>query len=296
MHIILTLSSAFALFVNGEVAYKIFRGKKSFVGPYIAHIGISIFLIGVIATGGQSQKKQIDLVKGETVNLFGHNITFKGIEPFENGKKYKMNIEVKNESSVRIISPVMFIADFNNSLMREPGILVGFTKDFYVEPVSYSEGDENEAGNSISIQKGETKDYNGVEITFNQFNFPTEVREAMMAGKDFQIGAKLSVKYNYKTREVEPMMKSVGGKQEHTPVELKDADLRIKLGSMDASGNVNLELSKISAANSSLEKPKEVLTVEASIKPFISLVWIGVLTVVAGFLISAFRRSKESLV
>lgn len=296
MHIILTLSSAFALFVNGEVAYKIFRGRKSFVGPYIAHIGISIFLIGVIATGGQSQKKQIDLVKGETVNLFGHDITFKGIEPFENGKKYKMNIEVKNESSVRIISPVMFIADFNNSLMREPDILVGFTKDFYVEPVSYSEGDENEAGNSISIQKGETKDYNGVEITFNQFNFPPEVREAMIAGKDFQIGAKLSIKYNYKTREVEPTMKSVAGKQEYTPVDLKDANLRIKFLSMDASGKVNLELSKISATNSSLEKPKEILTVEASIKPFISLVWLGVLTVVAGFLISAFRRSKESLV
>jgi cytochrome c-type biogenesis protein CcmF len=296
MHIILTLSSSFALFVNGEVAYKIFRGRKSFVGPYIAHIGISIFLIGVLATGGQSQQKQIDLVKGETVSLFGHDVTFKGIEPFENGKKYKMNIEVKSGNSISTIAPVMFIAEFNNSLMREPDILVGFTKDFYVEPVSYSEGNENETATSISIQKGETTNYNGAEITFTQFDFPPEVREAMMAGKDFKIGAKLSVKYNYKTTEVEPMMKSVAGKQEHIPVDVKDANLRIKLGSMDASGKVNLELSKISAAKSSLEKPKEVLTIEASIKPFISLVWIGVLTVVAGFLISAFRRSKESLI
>ena len=296
MHIVLTFSSAFALFVNGEVAYKIFRGRKSFIGPYIAHIGISIFLIGVLATGGQSQQKQIDLVKGETVSLFGHDVTFKGIEPFENGKKYKMNIEVKNGNSVSNIAPVMFIADFNNSLMREPDILVGFTKDFYVEPVSYSEGNEKNAAESISIQKGETKTYNGVDITFTQFNFPPEVREAMMAGKDFQIGAKLSVKYNYKTIEVEPMMKSIAGKQEHAPVELKDANLRINLGSMDASGKVNLELSKLSTANGSLEKPKEVLTVEASIKPFISLVWIGVIVVVLGFFISAFRRSKESLV
>ncbi len=298
MHIILTLSSAFALFVNGEVAYKIFRGRKSFVGPYIAHIGISIFLIGVLATGGKSEQKQIDLVKGETVSLFGHHLTFKGIEPFENGKKYKMNIEVKSGSSVKTISPVMFIAEFNNSLMREPDILVGFTKDFYVEPVSYSEGNDAEHNHatSVSIQKGESTNYNGAEITFSQFDFPPEVREAMMAGKDFQIGAKLSVKYNYKTTEVEPMMKSVAGKQEHLPVDLKEANLRIKLGSMDASGKVNLELSKISEAKNSLEKPKEVLTVEASIKPFISLVWLGVIVVVAGFLISAFRRSKESLV
>lgn len=295
MHIILTISSAFALFVNGEVAYKIFRGRKSFAGPYIAHIGISIFLIGVIATGSKSEQKQIDLVKDETVNLFGHDLTFKGIEAFENGKKYKMNIEVKSGGSVNTISPVMFMSEFNNSLMREPDILVGFTKDFYVEPVSYSEGEDHDHVSSISIPKGETKNYEGVEITFNQFDFPTEVRDAMMAGKDFKIGAKLSVKFNYKTTEVEPMMKSVAGKQEHIPVDVKDANLRIKLGSIDPSGKVNLELSKISATKSSFEKPKEVLTVEASIKPFISLVWIGVIVVVAGFLISAYRRSKESL-
>jgi cytochrome c-type biogenesis protein CcmF len=90
-------------------------------------------------------------------------------------------------------------------------------------------------------------------------------------------------------------MKSISGKQEHLPVDIKEANLRIKLGSMDASGKVNLELSKISAAENSNIKPKEVLTVEASIKPFISLVWIGVLVMVAGFLISAYRRSKESL-
>ncbi|MFA7229623.1 MAG: cytochrome c biogenesis protein CcsA, partial [Melioribacteraceae bacterium] len=140
--ILLAFSSSFALFVNGEVAYKIFRGRKSFIGPYIAHIGISIFLVGVLATGGQSKQQQTDLVKGETVSLFGHDLTFKGIEPFENGKKYKMNIEVNDGKSVKTIAPVMFIAEFNNSLMREPDILVGFTKDFYVEPISYSEGNE----------------------------------------------------------------------------------------------------------------------------------------------------------
>ncbi len=293
---LLAFSSAFALFVNGEVAYKIFRGRKSFIGPYVAHIGISLFLVGVLATAGHSEQKQIDLVKGKTVSMFGHDVTFKGIEPFENGKKYRMNIEVKNGNSVRTISPVMYIAEFNNSLMREPDILVGFTKDFYIEPVSYSEGNGNQNAASVSINKGETQTYNGVDITFNQFDFPPEVRDAMMAGKDFQIGAKLSVKYNNKTEAVEPIYKSIGGKQEHIPVDLKDADVRIKLGSMDASGKVNLELSKISASNTPVEAQNEVLTIDASIKPFISLVWIGVLTMVAGFLISAFRRSKESLV
>ena len=45
----------------------------------------------------------------------------------------------------------MFIAEFNNSLMREPDILVGFTKDFYVEPVSYSEGNDLEHDHATSF-------------------------------------------------------------------------------------------------------------------------------------------------
>ncbi|MEW6702934.1 MAG: cytochrome c-type biogenesis CcmF C-terminal domain-containing protein, partial [Bacteroidota bacterium] len=205
MLILLTFSSAFALFVNGEIAYKIFKGKKTYLGAYVAHIGIALFLVGVIATAGHTQQKQIDLAKGEKVSVLGRELTFLGYEPFDNGKKYHMNIEVKEGNKARIVKPVMFISEFNNSLMREPDILVGITKDFYIEPVSYSEGNENANGASISIKKGETQKYNDVEILFKEFDFPPEARDAMLAGKDFQIGAKLSVKYKGKSVEVEPV-------------------------------------------------------------------------------------------
>ena len=59
-----------------------------------------------------------------------------------------------------------------------------------------------------------------------------------------------------------------------------------------ANKQVTLSFSKLDAA---AVPAKESLTVEASIKPFISLVWTGILIMVAGFIISAFRRSKESL-
>ena len=59
---------------------------------------------------------------------------------------------------------------------------------------------------------------------------------------------------------------------------------------------VSLLFSSISKQQTASTTPEEILTIEASIKPFISLVWIGVLTMVAGFIIASFRRSKESLV
>ncbi|MCX6174595.1 MAG: cytochrome c biogenesis protein CcsA [Ignavibacteriales bacterium] len=296
MLIILTLSSSFAFFVNSEIAYKIFRGKKSHLGAYVAHIGISLFLIGVLATAGHSQQKQVDLVKGQKVNVLGHELTFTGYTTFDNGKKYHMNIEVKDGNNVRIVSPIMFIAEFNNSLMREPDILVGLTKDFYVAPVSYSDNQENPQGTPATMKGGDKVSYEGREITFNKFVLPKDM-SAMSSGAKFRIGVDMTVAYQGKEYKVEPYMENEGQGPTYFHAELKDADLKISIASMNATNaQVSLLFSSISKGQSVSTTPKEILTVDASVKPFISLVWIGVLTMVTGFIIASFRRSKESLV
>jgi len=93
-------------------------------------------------------------------------------------------------------------------------------------------------------------------------------------------------------------MESAGQGPVYYPVELKEANLKVNIKSMNASNaEVVLEFTKLNA-DTEVDKKlnKEILTVDASTKPFISLVWIGVLVIVVGFIISAFRRSKESLV
>ena len=62
---------------------------------------------------------------------------------------------------------------------------------------------------------------------------------------------------------------------------------------LKASGVVNLMLSKLNCELTAAA-PKEVLQVEASVKPLINLVWLGVLTLVIGFFISVVRRTRES--
>jgi cytochrome c-type biogenesis protein CcmF len=296
MLIILTLSSSFSFFVNTEIAYKIFRGKKTHLGAYVAHIGISLFLIGVLAAGGHSQQKQVDLVKGEKVNVLGHELTFIGYTPFDNGKKYHMNIQVKDGNNIRVVSPIMFIADFNNSLMREPDILVGLTKDFYVAPVSYSDSQENQQGTPATMKAGDKITHEGKEITFNKFILPKDM-SAMQNGGKFRIGVNMTVSYQGKSYDVEPYMENEGQGPTYFPAEIKDADFKISITAMNATNaEVSLLLSSISKQQSASTIPKEILTIDASIKPFISLVWIGVLTMVAGFIIASFRRSKESLV
>ena len=298
MLILMTLSSAFALFVNGEIAYKIFKGRKSYIGAYVAHIGISLFFVGVLATAGHSDQTQVDLVKGEKVDVLGHELTFTGYEPFDNGKKYYFNVEVTDGNSSRVVKPIMFIADFNNSLMREPDILVGFTKDFYVAPVSYDDGSATSSNETSATFKQGTKfEYEGKEITFNKFILPKDM-SAMMSGGSFKIGVDLSVKAYGKEYKIEPYMENQGQGPNYHAAELPEENLKVNIKSMNASNaEVVLTFSPLKEdSNAKAAVPKEVLTIDASTKPFISLVWIGVLTMVLGFIISAFRRSKESLI
>ncbi|MFA7290488.1 MAG: cytochrome C biogenesis protein, partial [Melioribacteraceae bacterium] len=195
------------------------------------------------------------------------------------------------------IAPVMFIAEFNNSLMREPDILVGFTRDFYISPVSYAEGENvNSDGTVFTVKKGESHSINGMNVTFNGFDFPSDAMNTMMGGGDFKIGAKITVEVNGVKKDFEPTMINTGGQVTYIPVDISDANSKIEIARMDA-GTASVEL-KVTDINSKESKssaaPKEVLSVEASIKPFISLVWLGVLVMALGFIISTVRRTKES--
>ena len=293
MLILLIISSVFALVVNSEVLYRVIRGKRIKAGAYLAHIGIALFLLGVVASGSFTQEERVTLVRGENKEVFGHTLNFTNITPFDNGQKYRFNISVDGGSSV--ISPIMFIADFNNSLMREPDILSRFTSDFYIAPVSYADGSNaSSSGQQLSLSLGDTHTYEGKQITFKKFDFPQDAMSAMMSGGDFKIGAIIDVAYEGKTKEIEVYMKNTDGQRSFDPVEIPEADLSVRLSNLNAAGKIDVVLTSLSADNNSASASQESLTIEASIKPFIGLVWLGVLVTVAGFFITTIRRTKES--
>jgi len=291
------LAGVFTLVVNIEIAVKIFNRKRTHLGPYVAHAGIALFMLGVVATGNFSESKQVMLPKNETKNVLGYDLTFRGYEPFENGKKYAFKIDVAKDGSSSTIAPVMFIAEFNNSLMREPDIWNRFTKDFYISPINYNDASSSNSssGSEVTLQKGESTDYEGVKITFDRFNFPKDAMASMQEGKDFFIGARMIVSVNGKNFNIEPKMQVSNNQQTYTTEEIPEAGISIKLNSLVAGGTINFVVSKIGESQSTASsKSNEFLSVEASVKPFISLIWIGVLVMVAGFIISTIRRTKES--
>ncbi|MDP2366480.1 MAG: cytochrome c-type biogenesis CcmF C-terminal domain-containing protein, partial [Ignavibacteria bacterium] len=296
--ILLTFSSAFALIVNAEIAVKIVKGNLKNLGGYVSHIGISLFILGVIGSAGYSDHVNIDLVKNKPSQAFGYEMTFTGYNPIENNTKYAFNVSVKKDDNTYTVSPIMYMSEYNNSLMREPAILNLFSKDIYLAPLGYDEGSDHNTGDgeTVKLAKGVETEYKGSKISFDHFDVSPETMQAMQQGKDFQMGAVLTIENGGKVEEFELFRKSVGGEVQFTDYTSEKAGIKIQLTSLTAE-MIEVSISSLNDIHDhSMDKPKEeVLTVTASIKPYISLVWIGVIVMVLGFFVAVARRLKESL-
>jgi len=302
MIIILSLTTAFSLFVNLDIVIKIVKGNLKMLGAYVAHIGIALFILGVIGSAVYSEQVNIDLVKGKPVTAFGYEMTFTEYYPIENNTKYAFNVNVKRGNSEYKVTPKMYLSEFNNSLVREPAILTLLTKDIYLSPLGYDEGEQNQnqdSHNHIKLEKGSSTEFEGTKVTFVRFNMAPETMQLMSEGKDFQMGAVLEIEKNGKKTETELLRKQTDGKVEFTFFESKEMNLKIELENL-AAGVIDIAFSNLdgseSQGNSVQKENNEILSVTASIKPFVSLVWAGVAIMVIGFFIAMTRRLKESRV
>jgi cytochrome c-type biogenesis protein CcmF len=296
MILILSFATAFALFVNLDIAIKIVRGNLKMLGAYVAHIGIALFILGVIGSSVYSKEVTVDLVKGKQTSTFGYDLTFTEIYPIENNTKYAFNVDIKKGSSEYKMTPIMYRSDFNNSIMREPAILSLLTQDIYLSPLGYDEGSANiSSGQKISINIGSEVKFENASIKYLEFIKPDMT--AMMSGGDIEMGTKLSVTKDGKSYEISPLIKRQSGQFIYIPAEVKEANLKIEVQKIDpGTQQAELIISNIDGKNQTPGQPTEILSVTASIKPFVNFVWAGVVIMVVGFFISMARRLKESKV
>ena len=293
MFILLTFSSVFTIISNLEVILKIRRKNITRWGAYLSHIGVGLFFLGVITTGGYSVQKDVDLIKNRPASVLGYDLTFLGNRTIDNGKKYAFDVLVKDGKDSLLLSPVMYFSQLDGSLMREPDIKNRITRDIYLSPLSYSSDNSPNGADELGISKGETKRIGDYEISFLGFVRDENQMKLMMAGKPFEVGAELNVVYNGKTYRAVPKYISGGEHDEYLDAEIPELNLRIEMTKLDAAGHIHLLLSKLD------EKPartnsQEIFSAEVSVKPFVNLLWLGVIVITLGFLFAMLMRLKET--
>lgn len=291
--LIFLFASSFALFTNIIVGYKIVQGNPKMAGGSLAHIGIALMFLGFVASAKYDSVKTLNLEQGKEVEALGYKMKYVGYEPMERGR-FGFNIEVEKDGQKFFVTPVMFKEGDEGSLIRNPDIVNMITKDFYVSPLSLEVPDNSNHNHELTILKGKTEVYEGMQITYLGYNF-TQSKE-----KGNYLVMDIEVTRNGMKEIVHPTMSNKGGKPMFKEASLSQSDISFVITAMNPSKNddeasVTLAVSGLHEEAGSTVAKGETLVVEASVKPFINLVWIGTFALFGGFLITIVRRIQETI-
>lgn len=291
LYLFFIFGSLFAFFVNLELTWMTIRGDLRLLGGKFAHMGLAIFLIGAIISGLLGEKKTAALEIGVPQELFGYTVTYNGKDIVE-GNKTAFSVAVTKEGSTSILIPMMFETE-NSGMMRNPDIKSYFTQDMYIAPSGLEENAMDEHGH-VTLVKEQTVSVGNATMTFSAFDMKGHNTQSTDDGT--RIGAKIEIVVGDETETVIPYVIHNGTEQKYFDAESKLLGTRIEFLAMSiggmGDGKSAIQIGVKNAGGIPLSGKKEALVVEASVKPFISLVWIGTLFILGGFVLSILRRRK----
>lgn len=295
---LLAASAFFALFINGEMAFRIFRKNKMKAGPYIAHIGLMLLFLGIIGSARYSEETNISLPLNEKKEALGYNLTYKGATPIPGEEeKYHFNVVVEKDGTGFLLQPVMYYSEYSEGIMKNPDIANLFVKDLYLSPMSLEVSQDFAVEDMGTLKKGEEKTIHGMNVKFIDADMSKFNRESLDdEGNENIMGAKLEITLP------DGKIETVTAEQKFTPEGMINIPVKINpydsytfyLLKMSVSGETMIDIA-VSDDNKSTNEIPETLVLTASVKPFINLVWGGTVVMVLGFyfsLISRYRKVK----
>ena len=295
---LLIFASSFSLIANIEI---IIRGNLKNFGGNFSHLGISIFLFGLILLNSLSVSKTITFKYNTPIQEMGFKMTLTDKIEIEKNKpdrqKFIYRINVENKNGNFFADPVVYWSDFN---LRKAPIIEPFVKrdllsDLYVVlKSSQTKGTIN----SFGLLKGQVAKINNdtnLKISFSAFDMGHSGATAKMA--------KIGIFVNLKSKDLEYtdtlytnlIEGSIKSELSWKKIQNSNTDIaliKIIPNKEDISKSEAVLMAKPSD-KSYEEAVGEELFVEFSTKPGINLIWIGFLMIVLGTVIANFTSIKK---
>ena len=291
-------TASFSLFSNFQVIYEIRRANAQFGGGAVAHIGIALMCIGFVTSARYSEKKIVHLEHDRPLKTLGYQMTYRGFSLRDDGK-YAFTVDVEQGGRKNSAAPTMYYSEQTQSVIRNPDILNFLHRDLYIEPLML-EDTSGGAEKQMTLPKDVLQEFEGLKLKFTGFEFSEEQRSAMMEGKPFELYAFVCVFEGMKDSTLSLKMESTKGRTAFLPLIYRAADLKQyeftlnRVVPEEDSTKSEVEITVKRFSDQAVHK-NDVLTIEATVKPYINLVWIGTVTLIFGFLLTIIRRAREAM-
>jgi cytochrome c-type biogenesis protein CcmF len=297
---LLALLAGAAVGMNLLLAIKLIRKRITIASGAIAHLGVGLMFVGIISSSAYDRSEKVLLPQGSVTSALAYDIDFKGPKMSRDGKGVRLHIplDVKKEDTRFTALPDIYSERARDGQVKRfvhPHIRRGLLADLYISPVDFNPGEEKDAGSDIVIGKGKKTKFHGYELTFTGFDV------SKMMGKegthDMTVGAHIEVSYEgSEPVSLEPVI-TIG--QLHSPssrVKLPGPqEAYLTLVTIDAGGKtigLVYDGPKSEEENTTENSPPSVIA-EVSIKPGMTILWLGTLLILVGGGIAIPRRWQK---
>ena len=300
--LLLLFVAFFALYGNACVLWRVSRGNLKLAGGALAHVGLGIAVIGIIASSGFSRaisdaprgsdRDNFVVEQGRAVHVAGYEVAYAGTAPGTRGHtRYLLDFTDPKGNAFRL-EPVAYESSAGQWI-QHPDLKLYFEKDVYVAVTPSAMLDEGTTG-EFSLARGESVVVgNGAyRIRFDRFEPVVDALSIMDAAEaertDIAVGAVLEIT-ELASGEVDEVMPvyAIRSNRSVNAIPARSGTLGVYFTAMQVD-NHSATLFLEGAA------PPDYVVVQALEKPAISLVWIGIILLSVGFLLSALRRAQEA--
>lgn len=304
--LLLVFVAFFALYGNGLVMWRIGRGNPKLAGGAISHIGLMLAVLGIIASSGFSNplgsnsgvqlgdsRDNFVLSRGETRTVDGYDVTYAGQEKTPEGHTaYVLNFD-DNQGRAFTLKPVVYKSN-KEQWIQHPDLQLYVEKDIYaaVTPSAMFESDTGNAPGEITLARGDSTLLGNQEYLLKFTGFDLNVDpNTLPDSTEIAVAALLDVTnlQTGETRTLRPVYMIMQDRmQQSIENRVDEWNLTVAFTGMNVNtGEINLAVAGVTLT------PEDWLVVQAYEKPFINLLWIGIIILSVGFCLSVYRRVKD---
>ena len=302
--LMLIFCTFFALYGNGIVLWKIGRGNIKMAGGAIAHIGFVLMIFGIITSsvfnnplsdGVNPGDREVFIVsRGETRLVEGYQVQYVGQQLSSDGNpSYILNFQDRSGRRFQV-NPVTYQTR-SGQWLQNPDTKHFFSKDLYVAvspKVMYDQPGQTGQVGEFMLARGDSVVVGEQEysVTFERFDLNMD-HQGMTASTQIVVGAIVHVTNlsSGETCTIRPVyMVMEDGSQEFEQAVIEDWDLNVTFAGMQ----VDNETIRLVIEGVTVQEEDWVL-VQAYEKPYIFLLWLGIVIMLGGFGLAIYRRVME---
>lgn len=253
-------------------------------GGYIAHIGLSVFFLGMLAASHNNRAvpDKLTLIEGKPVQKLGMTWTFAGLGQSDEAGKEPFRILVEKPGGEMFLATPM-MQNIRDGEMRHPYIRRSVAGDLYIAPVDVSVA--NPAPNAV-ISQGKTQKIGGYSVKFLGFT------GMKMSDTGVTAGSRLLVTdASGKSTTVSPVVHLTQDGMKYTAAPIPGSKLSMLVT------DISVETKQVRAMLDGPQYRKNMaLTaiVEVTYKPIVWSFWLGAIIIAFGGGLSALRRVREA--